>query len=144
LQPGVTPNTMRANKRVRPTRSEQSPMSRPTKSGRCLPDTASHRKKARQRSRHSAVGLRRPFTSALTIAGAYIGGGFIPLAPYVFTSSVGTALPSSIAVTLAALMVFGYIKGRFTGAQPGRSAAQTVLVGGLAAAAAFALARLIS
>lgn len=95
------------------------------------------------------LGLEKPvparaFMSALTIAGAYIGGGFIPLAPYLFTSHVGTALPSSVAVTLVALMAFGYIKGQFTGAQPGRSAAQTVLVGGLAAAAAFALARLIS
>jgi vacuolar iron transporter family protein len=95
------------------------------------------------------LGLEKPvparaLTSALTIAGAYIGGGFIPLAPYLFTSHVRTALPSSIALTLAALTVFGYIKGRFTGAQPGRSAAQTVLVGGLAAAAAFILARLIS
>lgn len=95
------------------------------------------------------LGLEKPvparaLISALTIAGAYIGGGFIPLAPYLFASHARTALTFSVVVTLAALMVFGYIKGRFTGARPGRSAAQTVLVGGLAAAAAFTLARLIS
>jgi vacuolar iron transporter family protein len=44
-------------------------------------------------------------------------------------------------MTLAALFVFGLVKGRFTGAVPWRSAAQTVLIGGVAAAAAFALAR---
>ena len=48
------------------------------------------------------------------------------------------------AVTIVALAVFGYIKGRYTGAAPVRSALQTTLVGGLAAAAAFAIARLIS
>jgi vacuolar iron transporter family protein len=41
---------------------------------------------------------------------------------------------------LAALFVFGLAKGRFTGAVAWRSAVQTVLIGGVAAAAAFALA----
>jgi VIT1/CCC1 family predicted Fe2+/Mn2+ transporter len=95
------------------------------------------------------LGLEKPnparaLTSALTIGGAYVGGGLIPLAPYFASSSTGSALPFSVAVTLAALAVFGYIKGRFTGAPPLRSAIQTMLVGGLAAAAAFGLARLVS
>jgi VIT1/CCC1 family predicted Fe2+/Mn2+ transporter len=47
-------------------------------------------------------------------------------------------------MTLLALAIFGYIKGRFTGARPVRSAIQTVLIGGLAAAAAFVIARAIS
>jgi VIT1/CCC1 family predicted Fe2+/Mn2+ transporter len=49
-----------------------------------------------------------------------------------------------VVVTLVALAVFGYVKGHFTGARPVKSMAQTVLVGGLAAAAAFAIARAIS
>jgi len=49
-----------------------------------------------------------------------------------------------VLVTGVALAVFGYIKGRYTGAAPVRSAVQTTLVGGIAAAAAFAIARLIS
>jgi len=36
------------------------------------------------------------------------------------------------------------VKGRFTGAPPWRSAVQTAAIGGLAAAAAFAIARAIS
>lgn len=87
---------------------------------------------------------RRAISSALTIAGAYITGGFIPLAPYMVFAHATTALPFSVTVTLAALALFGYIKGRFTGTRPVRSAVQTVLVGGLAAAAAFGLARLVS
>jgi len=82
--------------------------------------------------------------SALTIAGAYIAGGLIPLAPYVFISKASLALLYSVAVTLAALLLFGWIKGKFTTAKPLRSALQTALVGSLAAGAAFLIARLIS
>ena len=78
----------------------------------------------------------------MTIAGAYIAGGSIPLAPYFIFATTGPPLISSILVTLAALLIFGYIKGRFTGLQPVRSALQTALAGGSAAAAAFGLARL--
>ncbi len=87
---------------------------------------------------------KRALTSALTIATAYIGGGIIPLTPYIISARVHTALPVSVIVTLIALTLFGSIKGRFTGAGPARSAFQTMLVGGLAAAAAFILAKLIS
>ncbi len=87
---------------------------------------------------------RRALASAATIAVAYIVGGFIPLGPYIALPGAGTALPVSVIVTLAALAVFGYIKGRFTGAPPRRSALQTALIGGLAATAAFLIARAIS
>lgn len=83
---------------------------------------------------------RRALNSAATIAGAYIAGGFIPLAPYMIQKSAHAALYTSVGVTLLALLVFGYIKGRFTGARPWRSAWQTALIGGIAAAAAFLIA----
>jgi vacuolar iron transporter family protein len=94
------------------------------------------------------LGLEKPDplrarTSALTIAAAYVAGGFIPLAPYLFAASARSALTASVALTLAALLVFGYVKGRFTGAHPLRSALQTTLIGGIAAAAAFGIARAI-
>jgi VIT1/CCC1 family predicted Fe2+/Mn2+ transporter len=85
---------------------------------------------------------RRALLSALTIAGAYVVGGFIPLGPYLALSA-RAALSASVAITLLALAVFGYVKGHFTGAAPLRSSFQTVLIGGLAAAAAFAIARAI-
>jgi vacuolar iron transporter family protein len=86
---------------------------------------------------------QRARNSALVIAGSYIVGGLVPLCPYFFFSSARAALPFSVGVTLLALAVFGYIKGRFTVDKPLRSAWQTVVVGGLAAAAAFGIARLI-
>lgn len=86
---------------------------------------------------------KRASRSALTIAGSYVVGGLIPLAPYFFLREIPSALLASCAVTLVALFVFGYIKGRFTVKTPFRSAWQTVFVGGLAASAAFLLAKLI-
>jgi VIT1/CCC1 family predicted Fe2+/Mn2+ transporter len=87
---------------------------------------------------------KRALTSALTIGGAYIVGGSIPLSPYIFLPSAQTALLVSVVVTLTALFVFGVLKGRFTGTSPLRSGAQTLLIGGLAAGAAFGIAKLIS
>jgi VIT1/CCC1 family predicted Fe2+/Mn2+ transporter len=87
---------------------------------------------------------KRAFQSALTIAAAYIVGGLIPLSPYLVVPSVHAALTISVVVTLLALIVFGYVKGHFTGARPLRSALQTTVIGGLAAAVAFAIARAIS
>jgi VIT1/CCC1 family predicted Fe2+/Mn2+ transporter len=86
---------------------------------------------------------KRASRSAFTIAMSYIAGGLVPLAPYFFFRSVHTALIGSVVVTLLALLVFGYIKGRFTTARPIRSAWQTVVVGGLAATAAFVIAKAI-
>ncbi len=86
---------------------------------------------------------RRAFTSALTIAFSYIVGGLIPLSPYFLFPAAKTALIFSVLVTLIALLIFGYIKGRFTGIKPIQSGLQTALIGGLAAAAAFLIARLI-
>src|SRR4051812_42618253 len=60
---------------------------------------------------------RRALTSGLTIAGAYIAGGLIPLAPYMAMPRIHEAQIGSVVVTLTALLVFGYIKGRFTGAR---------------------------
>ena len=86
---------------------------------------------------------KRASRSALTIALSYIAGGLVPLAPYFIFRSVHTALIGSVIVTLMALLAFGYIKGRFTTAHPLRSAWQTVVVGGLAATAAFVIAKAI-
>jgi len=87
---------------------------------------------------------RRAFRSAATIAVSYIAGGLIPLAPYMFAEPAQTALEYSVAATVLALATFGYIKGRFTGAPPLRSSIQTTVIGGLAAAAAYSIAKLFS
>lgn len=92
---------------------------------------------------------KRAFISAFTIAAAYIAGGLIPLAPYIVSVyarnvNISTALLFSVGSTLVALFVFGFIKGRFTGTRPLRSALQTALIGSVAAGAAFLIARAIS
>jgi vacuolar iron transporter family protein len=86
----------------------------------------------------------RARNSAATIAASYIVGGLVPLTPYMLVDSVFTGLRLSAAVTLLALFVFGYVKGRMTGISALRGGLQTVVIGGLASAAAFGLARLIS
>jgi vacuolar iron transporter family protein len=86
---------------------------------------------------------KRARISALTIGMSYIVGGFIPLTPYILIPNLTTALIVSVVVTLTALFLFGYIKGRFTGMKPLRSGFETMLVGGVAAGVAFLLARLI-
>jgi vacuolar iron transporter family protein len=87
---------------------------------------------------------KRARVSALTIGISYIVGGLIPLSPYILIPNITTALIVSVIVTLIALFLFGYIKGRFTGTKPLKSGLQTVFVGGVAAGVAFLLARLIS
>ena len=94
------------------------------------------------------LGLERPdpsraWKSALTIAIAYIVGGIIPLSAYLFLSDTHRALRLSVVVTLMALAIFCGVKGRFTGVPVLRSALQTSFIGGLAAAAAFGIARWI-
>jgi vacuolar iron transporter family protein len=82
--------------------------------------------------------------SAFTIAVSYIVGGLVPLSPYMIFGKVVEALEVSVGLTLIALFFFGYFKGRFTGIHPVRGGLQTVTIGGLASAAAFGIARLIS
>lgn len=93
------------------------------------------------------LGLERPDPkrapiSAGTIAGAYVIGGLIPLAPYIAMDTIAEALPISVFLTAIALLVFGGIKGHFTGLNKTKSALQTLFVGGLAASAAYYLASL--
>jgi len=47
-------------------------------------------------------------------------------------------------MTLLALFIFGYIKGRYTGAVPMRGAVQTLVIGALAAGAAYLIAKWIA
>jgi VIT1/CCC1 family predicted Fe2+/Mn2+ transporter len=94
------------------------------------------------------LGLENPdpaqaLRSALTIGLSYVIGGLVPLAPYVLGLPIGQALLASVAVTLLALVIFGAFRAHFTGVPIVRGAVQTILVGGIAAAAAYGLARLV-
>jgi VIT1/CCC1 family predicted Fe2+/Mn2+ transporter len=84
---------------------------------------------------------RRAVVSAATIGLSYVAGGMIPLAPYFIAADLQQGFIASIWVTLAALAVFGCVKARFTGIPLWKGGFQTVSIGGLAAGAAFLIAR---
>jgi len=84
----------------------------------------------------------RALQSAITIAFSYVVGGLVPLLPYMLIPVARKALIASVVVTLLALLIFGLVKGYFTGNQPFKSAFQTVLIGAIASAAAFSIAKL--
>ncbi len=93
------------------------------------------------------LGLERPDprrapVSAFTIAISYVIGGLIPLAPYMLGLPLSRALIFSVVFTGIALAIFGAVKGRLTGINMIKSAIQTMVVGGIAAGAAFYLASL--
>jgi VIT1/CCC1 family predicted Fe2+/Mn2+ transporter len=96
------------------------------------------------------LGLERPekgraFRSASTIAGSYIVGGLVPLAPYMMLpQDMGLALRWSVVTTMVALALFGVLKARVLGSSVMKGAVQTVAIGGLAAAVAYELARLFN
>ena len=95
------------------------------------------------------LGLERPVShraaiSAATIGASYVTGGLVPLAPYLFIAHAQTALFYSTGVTLVALILFGYFRGRLTGLAPVRSAIQTGLIGAAAATAAFFIAKMVA
>jgi VIT1/CCC1 family predicted Fe2+/Mn2+ transporter len=84
----------------------------------------------------------RALRSAATIAVSYVAGGLVPLSPYMLTANVEEGLAVSLAVTLIALFAFGYLKAKYTSLNPWRGGVQTTLIGGLAAGAAFGIARI--
>ena len=86
---------------------------------------------------------KRATRSALNIGISYILGGIIPLSPYFFITNSLDALKISVIATLLCLFVFGYFKSRVTGVNPFLGALKVTLIGALAAAAAFGVAKLI-
>ena len=82
--------------------------------------------------------------SAVTISAAYAVGGLIPLSAYFFTATPAQGLAWSAAITLVCLLVFGFFKSRMTGQPPVVGAIKMAVVGALAAAAAFGIARLVT
>jgi VIT1/CCC1 family predicted Fe2+/Mn2+ transporter len=86
----------------------------------------------------------RATKSAITIGVSYIVGGIIPLSPYLFVNEAQIALYYSCAITLVCLFIFGYFKSKMTGQPAISGALKVVVIGTLAAGAAFLMARLIN
>ena len=85
---------------------------------------------------------RRASKSALNIGLSYIAGGIIPLSPYFFISDSAAALKISVVATLVCLFVFGFFKSKITGVNAWWGALRVTLIGAMAAAAAFGVAKL--
>ena len=95
------------------------------------------------------LGLEKPQAnrasqSAVTIGISYIVGGIIPLSPYFLISSSVEALYYSCFITAFCLFIFGYFKSKVTGQPPFSGALKVLIIGALAAAAAFGMAKLIN
>ncbi len=87
---------------------------------------------------------KRATKSALNIGLSYIAGGIIPLSPYFFIDTTTEALQYSVVATLLCLFIFGFFKSKITGINPWSGALKVMLIGALAAGAAFGVARLFS
>lgn len=95
------------------------------------------------------LGLERPDKnrarqSALIIGGSYVIGGLIPLSAYFFTGSTKEGLLWSTIITLICLVIFGLIKSKLTGQPLFKGTMRVAMVGALAAAAAFGIAKLLT
>lgn len=94
------------------------------------------------------LGLNEPDSnratkSALTIGLSYVAGGMVPLLPYFFVDHPSEGLVSSCGLTLLCLFIFGYFKSKITGQSPISGAFKVTLIGAIAAAAAFGIAKWI-
>jgi len=85
--------------------------------------------------------VNRARNSALTIGIAYIVGGIVPLTAYFFTQTPETGLIYSSFLTVICLFIFGYYKSKITGQPAVSGAIKVTLIGIVAAAAAFLVAR---
>lgn len=86
---------------------------------------------------------KRAGKSAMNIGIAYIVGGIVPLSAYFFTTHPNDGLLYSSAITVCCLFIFGYFKSKFTGQPPVKGAFRTMLIGIIAAGAAFGIATLV-
>lgn len=94
------------------------------------------------------LGLEQPHpnrarNSALTIGTAYFIGGLLPLSAYFITNTPTDGLLVSAIFTTICLFVFGYFKSKITGQAPLLGALKVTMIGLIAAAAAFGIAKLV-
>ena len=86
---------------------------------------------------------KRARKSAFNIGASYVLGGLVPLSPYFFISNSLEALEVSAILTLFCLFIFGYFKSKITGIPPLKGGTKVMLIGAVAATAAFVIAKLI-
>ena len=86
---------------------------------------------------------KRATRSAFNIGLSYVVGGFIPLIPYFYVTEAVNGLKISAIITLICLFIFGFFKSKITGINPWSGGLKVMMIGALAASAAFTIAKLI-
>jgi VIT1/CCC1 family predicted Fe2+/Mn2+ transporter len=94
------------------------------------------------REKHGVSGIRPDAIRGATLTFlAFVTVGLLPLLPFVLEVASGSALSAPIvwsaALTASAFLGTGWLKAHVVGAKRGRSALETLLLGGVAAAIAF-------
>lgn len=87
---------------------------------------------------------KRARNSAFNIGLSYVVGGLVPLSPYFFAGEPHQGLYWSCAITVVCLFVFGFFKAKVTGQNAWAGAVRVMLIGSVAAAAAFFIAQMFS
>ena len=87
---------------------------------------------------------KRARNSAFNIGLSYVVGGLVPLTPYFLTQHPAEGLKWSAVITVVCLFVFGFFKAKVTGQKPWAGALKVAVIGSIAAAAAFFIAKIIS
>jgi len=87
---------------------------------------------------------KRARNSAMNIGVSYIVGGMVPLSPYFFVATPIDGLKLSAGITVICLFIFGFFKAKVTGQNALGGAIRVMLIGSIAAAAAFFIARLFN
>jgi VIT1/CCC1 family predicted Fe2+/Mn2+ transporter len=87
---------------------------------------------------------KRARKSAMNIGISYIAGGMVPLSPYFIFANPIHALEWSCLITVCCLFVFGFFKAKITGQNPWAGAFRVMLIGSIAAAAAFFIAKIFN
>ena len=90
--------------------------------------------------------INRARQSALTIGISYIIGGIVPLSTYfpIFTDNAKDGFFYSCIVTAICLFIFGYFKTKIIGQPPLQGAFKILLIGAMAASAAYFIAHAIN
>jgi len=87
--------------------------------------------------------MEDPVGNAVIMGTAYVGGGLVPVLPYLLLP-LSTAVPVSIAGTFLALFLFGGLKGRIVKQSWWRSGLEMLSVAGVAALAGFLVGHLVN
>jgi len=85
--------------------------------------------------------MEDPLSNAFVMGTTYVGGGLVPVLPYLLLP-LSTAIPVSVGGTFLALFLFGGLKGRLVRQSWWRSGLEMLSIAGLAALAGFFVGRL--